>query len=180
MTTASTSVRRRDPRMTLFPIILTVIMATVGLCQRADAGEAGDSAKNPLSEAPLPLSDIQMVVDSAVSQCERANEDADFGIASVEDWCTIRAWSALGKEYPALAELALEQQAKQAELAGQLNEARKTRDRYRERNEQLTVELGKQQAQLGRQHPKWVTYAAGAAALLVGGGAGYLVGQITP
>jgi hypothetical protein len=63
---------------------------------------------------------------------------------------------------------------------GRLTECQTQSADQNQRVERLSGTVGEQKAKLQRQVPKWVVYAVGAGAVLAGGGAGYLVGKITP
>jgi len=126
----------------------------------------------------VPMRDVESVVEQSVEDCKEANESADFGMASVADWCEIRSWSTLGKHYPDLATRALQAERRANERAGQLTELRKTLSRREERVDSTSTRIGEQSAELDRSVKKWWATALTGAALLVGGAIGYGVAQI--
>lgn len=124
----------------------------------------------------------ERTVEQAIEDCVNSSnpEDWESSPITLEQACTVKAWSTLGREYPSLADKFLTLQDDFNEKTGRLNEARQSRDRALKRAEQFAMRIGKLEQQDKSQTARWKVYVGTAVGLTVGMLTGYGLSKLVP
>lgn len=119
--------------------------------------------------------DPEATVERAVRRCKDqwAGKKPIPGPFTVSTICELRAWATLGRHYPDLADRALKAEAKLNAARGKIGEVRRQLKRERNHADALARKIGRLEADLGRTHPRWVTYVSIAGSLLAGVALGF-------